>query len=337
MARVAIVLMNLGGPDSLEAVQPFLFNLFSDPAIIRLPAPIRLPLARLIARRRARVAREIYRRLGGASPLLANTEAQARALQAVLGPDHRCFVAMRYWHPTSIETANEVARWAPDEIVCLPLYPQFSTTTTTSSIAAWRSAASRHGLDRITRSICCYPRAEGFVQAVANLVRPVLAMAEGLSKRPRMLLTAHGLPKRIVQAGDPYTRQVESTVAAVVAALDRPELDWRICYQSRVGPLEWTGPSTDDEIRRAGVEGVPLVVVPISFVSEHSETLVELDMDYREIAERSGVPAYYRVPTVGIEPAFIRGLALLVGKARAGELVSCPSFHLSYALSGAAG
>jgi protoporphyrin/coproporphyrin ferrochelatase len=337
MARVAIVLMNLGGPDSLAAVQPFLFNLFSDPAIIRLPAPIRLPLARLIARRRARVAREIYRRLGGASPLLANTEAQARALQAVLGPDHRCFVAMRYWHPTSIETANEVARWAPDEIVCLPLYPQFSTTTTTSSIAAWRSAASRHGLDRITRSICCYPRAEGFVQAVANLVRPVLAMAEGLSKRPRMLLTAHGLPKRIVQTGDPYTRQVEATAAAVVAALNRPELDWRICYQSRVGPLEWTGPSTDDEIRRAGVEGVPLVVVPISFVSEHSETLVELDMDYREIAERSGVPAYYRVPTVGIEPAFIRGLALLVGKARAGELVSCPSFHLSYALSGAAG
>jgi ferrochelatase len=342
MARVAIVLMNLGGPDSLEAVQPFLFNLFSDPAIIRLPAPIRLPLARLIARRRARVAREIYRRLGGASPLLANTVAQARALQAVLGPDHRCFVAMRYWHPTSIETANEVARWAPDEIVCLPLYPQFSTTTTTSSIAAWRSAASRHGLDRITRSICCYPRAEGFVQAVANLVRPVLAMAESSSgrppmKHPRMLLTAHGLPKRIVQAGDPYSRQVEATAAAVVAALNRPELDLRICYQSRVGPLEWTGPSTDDEIRRAGVEGVPLVVVPISFVSEHSETLVELDMDYREIAERSGVPAYYRVPTVGIEPSFIRALAFLVGKARAGEPVSCPSFHPSYARAGSAG
>lgn len=161
-------------------------------------------------------------------------------------------------------------------------------------------------------------------------------MAEGLPKRPRMLLTAHGLPKRIVQAGDPYSRQVESTAAAVVAALNRPELDWRICYQSRVGPLEWTGPSTDDEIRRAGVERVPLVVVPISFVSEHSETVVELDMDYREIAERSGVPAYYRVPTVGIEPSFIRGLALLVGKARAGELMSCPSSHPSYALSGAA-
>src|SRR5262249_60424771 len=200
-----------------------------------------------------------------------------------------------------------------------------------------RSAGSGHGLDRVTRSIYCSPRAEGFVQAVTNRVRPVLDMAEGSSKRPRVLLTAHGLPKRIVQAGDPYSRQVEATAAAVVAALNRPELDWRICYQSRVGPLEWTGPSTEDEIRRAGVDGVPLVVVPISFVSEHSETLVELDMDYRELAERSGGPGYYRVPTVGIEPPFIRGLALLVGKARAGELVSCPSSHPSHALSGAAG
>src|SRR5689334_13835694 len=132
MPRIAVVLMNLGGPDRLEAVRPFLFNLFSDPAIIRLPALLRLPLARLIAWRRTGVAREIYRRLGGASPLLANTEAQARALEAELGADHRCFVAMRYWHPTSEETAREVEKWRPDEIICLPLYPQSSTTTTAS-------------------------------------------------------------------------------------------------------------------------------------------------------------------------------------------------------------
>ena len=336
MARTAIVLMNLGGPDLLEAVQPFLFNLFSDPAIIRLPALIRLPLARLIARRRAGVAREIYRRLGGASPLLVNTEAQAGALEAALGPDYRCFVAMRYWHPTSIETANEVADWSPDEIVCLPLYPQFSTTTTASSLAAWRAAATPHHLDSVTRSICCYPRDQGFVQAVANLVGPVLDRASHSPNRPRLLLTAHGLPKRIVQAGDPYSRQVELTAAAVIAALDRPELDWRICYQSRVGPLEWTGPSTDDEIRRAGLDGVPIVVAPISFVSEHSETLVELDMDYRAIARSSGVPAYYRVPTVGVELAFIEGLAMLVAKARAGGLVSCPSPNPCCTLAGAA-
>src|SRR6266478_2162297 len=182
MARTAVVLMNLGGPDRLEAVQPFLFNLFSDPAILRLPAFARLPLAYVISRRRARVAREIYRKLGGGSPLLANTEAQARALEAVLGPQHRCFVAMRYWHPTSSDTARDVADWAPDEIVCLPLYPQFSTTTTASSMTAWRIAAARQGIDRLARVICCYPSDKGFVDVVAGLIRPILDQIAGHGK-----------------------------------------------------------------------------------------------------------------------------------------------------------
>jgi ferrochelatase len=337
MTRTAVVLMNLGGPDSLDAVRPFLTNLFSDPAIIRLPALLRLPLARVIAGRRAPVARAIYRRLGGGSPLLANTEAQARALEAALGPGHRCFVAMRYWHPMSGETVREVANWEPDEIICLPLYPQFSTTTTASSLADWQKAATRHGLDCVTRAICCYPGDGGFVDALTGLVRTTLDQVTGFAKPPRLLLTAHGLPKRIVAAGDPYSTQVEASAATIVAALDRPALDWRVCYQSRVGPLEWIGPATDDEIRRAGSEGVPLVVAPISFVSEHSETLVELDVDYRELAESSGVPAYYRVPTVGIAPAFIRGLARLVDRARAGDRVGwCVSSRPSCVLSGAA-
>lgn len=323
MTRVAIVLMNLGGPDSLEAVQPFLFNLFSDPAILRVPTFLRLPLARLISRRRARVAREIYRRLGDRSPLLANTEAQARALEAVLGPEHRCFVAMRYWYPTSADTVRDVADWAPDEIVCLPLYPQFSTTTTSSSLKAWRTAAVNEGLDCLVHMICCYPSDAGFVEAVARLIQPVLDSVPGFEKPPRLLLTAHGLPRKIVQAGDPYCGQIEATAAAVIAALDRPRVDWQVCYQSRVGPLEWVGPATDDEIRRAGSDGVPLVVAPISFVSEHSETLVELDLDYRHLAEASGVPAYHRVPTVGVEPGFIRSLAGLVRRARTGERVGC--------------
>lgn len=307
--------MNLGGPDSLDAVEPFLFNLFRDPAIIRLPTLLRLPLARLIARRRARVAREIYARLGGGSPLLANTEAQAEALEAALGDDHRSFVAMRYWRPTSAEAARAVAAWAPDEIVCLPLYPQFSTTTTASSLAAWQSAAADVGLDRPTRVVCCYPVARGFVKTVAGLIRPMLDQASGLAKPPRLLLTAHGLPKRIVGAGDPYPRQVEMTAEAIVAALAWPGLDWQVCYQSRVGPLEWIGPATDAEIRRAGADGVPLVVAPISFVSEHSETLVELDLDYRGVAENSGVAVYLRVATVGVEPSFIDALAALVRRA----------------------
>ena len=315
VAHIAVVLMNLGGPDRLEAVQPFLFNLFSDPAILRLPALVRFPLARIIAWRRSPVAQEIYRKLGGGSPLLANTEAQARALEAVLGPQHRCFVAMRYWDPTSDQTAREVADWAADEIVCLPLYPQFSTTTTASSLAAWRASATRRGIECPTRVVCCYPSDAGFVEALAGMIRPALSSAAGHGRPPRLLLTAHGLPKRIVQAGDPYPNQVETTAAAVIAALNRPGLDWMVCYQSRVGPLEWIGPATDDEIRRAGKDRVPLVVAPISFVSEHSETLVELDLDYRDLAAASGVPAYHRVPTVGAEPGFIQSLAELVRRA----------------------
>jgi protoporphyrin/coproporphyrin ferrochelatase len=323
MARIAVVLMNLGGPDSLEAVQPFLFNLFNDRAIIRLPWLLRMPLARLIARGRAQTARKIYAKLGRASPLLANTEAQAQALNAVLGSNYRSFIAMRYWYPTSVDAARAVAAWGADEIVCLPLYPQLSTTTTTSSLAAWRRAAHREGLDRPTRVICCYPDQVGFIEALAGLIQPRLDDACEFSKPPRLLLTAHGLPRKIVNAGDPYPRQVECTARRVVQALARPNLDWQVCYQSRVGPLEWIGPATDAEIRRAGAEGVPLVVAPISFVSEHSETLVELDLDYREIAHKSGVPGYYRVPTVGVAPAFIAGLASLVTRATL-SVKACP-------------
>ena len=318
MARVAVVLMNLGGPDSLAAVRPFLVNLFSDPAIIDLPSPLRGPLARLIAWRRTPVAREIYARLGGGSPLLANTQAQAQALETVLGPGHRCFIAMRYWYPFSAETAREVARWAPDQIVCLPLYPQFSTTTTASSLASWKLAAAQKGFDCPTRCIRCYPCEKGLIEALVQLIKPALDTVSAMGRRPRLLLTAHGLPVKIVRSGDPYPSQVERTAAAVVDALAEPELDWRVCYQSRVGPLRWIGPATDEEIGRAGREGTPLVVAPISFVSEHSETLVELDLDYRRLAEASGVPAYHRVATVGVEPPFIGSLALLVERALSG-------------------
>jgi ferrochelatase len=316
--RTAVVLMNLGGPDSPAAIEPFLYNLFSDPAIIGLPRMFRLPLARLIARRRAVVARGIYAHLGGASPLLANTQAQARALEEGLGEGTRCFIAMRYWHPTTAEAVAEVVEWGPDEIVCLPLYPQYSTTTSGSSLAAWQGEAARRRLDRPTRIVRCYPREAGFIAALARLIRPVLERASAADQLPRLLLTAHGLPKKIVRAGDPYPEQVALTAAAVVEALAWPALDWRVCFQSRVGPLAWIGPSTDEEIRRAGTDGVPLVVAPISFVSEHSETLVELDIDCRRLALSCGVPAYHRVATVGTEAEFIAGLAGLVRRALAG-------------------
>jgi len=308
----AIVLMNLGGPDSPAAVRPFLVNLFSDPAIIALPAPLRLPLAWLIAQRRAKIAQDIYDHLGGSSPLLANTEAQAQALETSLGGGYRCFIAMRYWHPLTKETVAAVKAWQPDEIVCLPLYPQFSTTTTGSSIGVWQRESARQGLDRPTKIVRCYPTAPGFIGALAGLIGPVLDRATESRHGIRLLLSAHGLPLKIVRAGDPYPEQIEETAAAVVAALDRPGLDWVVCYQSRVGPLAWLGPTTDDEIRRAGRDGVSLVVAPISFVSEHSETLVELDRDYCRLAEVVGVPSYERVSTVGTDPRFIGALAELV-------------------------
>jgi len=317
MSRLAVVLFNLGGPDRPEAVQPFLFNLFNDPAIIGVPQPLRWLLAKLISRRRAPVAADIYRQLGGGSPLLPNTEAQARALEQALAGIGivKAFIAMRYWHPLGDATARAVKAFAPDEVILLPLYPQFSTTTTASSLKQWEQSARRLGLNAPTRTVCCYPAEAGFIEAIASLVRPAFERASGLG-RPRLLFTAHGLPQRVVDRGDPYQKHVEMTAASVLAKLAIPDVDSQISYQSRVGPLEWLKPYTEDELRRAGADRVPLVVVPIAFVSEHSETLVELDITYREEALKLGVPHYERVATVSVHPAFIDGLARLVREAR---------------------
>lgn len=322
MTRTAVVLFNLGGPDSPAAVQPFLFNLFHDPAIIGLPQPLRWLLAKVISHRRAPTARAIYDRIGGRSPLLALTEDQARALQALLGGDAAVFIAMRYWHPLAAETARQVKAFGPDRIVLLPLYPQYSTTTTRSSIEDWERAAKAAGMSVPTEVVCCYPTEPGLIAATVELMRPALARVAATG-RTRVLFSAHGLPKKVIAAGDPYQWQVEQTAAAIVAALDQPGLDWTVCYQSRVGPLEWIGPATDAEIARAGREGVALVVVPIAFVSEHSETLVELDIEYRHLAEQAGIPAYERVPAVGCALPFIEGLARLVQMAAAGQCRPC--------------
>ena len=321
MGRLAVVLFNLGGPDSLKTVEPFLFNLFNDPAIIGGARPFRWAMAKFISRRRAKVAREIYRKLGGKSPLLDETRAQAEALQRRLTDQAdpvRVFIAMRYWHPMSGDVAREVKTFQPDEIVLLPLYPQFSTTTTGSSLTEWRRAALAAGLDRPTRAVCCYPKEPGFIQGQARLIAAAMEKAEVPNRpgRPRVLFSAHGLPKKIVARGDPYQWQVEQTAGAVVEALRMPDLDWAVCYQSRVGPLEWIGPSIDDELSRAGKDGVPVIVVPIAFVSEHSETLVELDMEYRDMAHELNVPAYGRVPALGCQEDFIDGLGRLVETAR---------------------
>jgi ferrochelatase len=316
--KVAVVLYNLGGPDTADDVQPFLFNLFNDPMIIGAPAPIRWLLAKLISARRAPVAQKIYEHLGGGSPLLENTKAQAEALDTALtgadGNEYSVFVAMRYWHPMADAVARTVKAYAPDQIVLLPLYPQFSTTTVGSFLRVWQRAVRSVGLARPTKSICCYPTEAGFVTAIATSVRSALQEINE-DTGARVLFSAHGLPKKIVEDGDPYQWQVEKTAKAVVDELGIADLDWLTCYQSRVGPLEWIGPQTEDEIRRAGADGVAVVVVPLAFVSEHSETLVELDIEYRHIADDAGVKGYHRVPTVDIAEPFITGLARLVSVA----------------------
>jgi ferrochelatase len=324
MSRTAVVVFNLGGPDSREAVEPFLFNLFSDPAIIGLPNPLRWLVARLIAHRRAPLAQRIYAHIGDASPLLANTEAQARALEAELGPDYRVFIAMRYWQPRSAETATAVKRWAPDVIVLLPLYPQFSSTTTSSSIIDWRRAAKAAGLDRPTLAVCCYPTLDGFIVTLAQ--RITAALGDWPAGLPcRVLLSAHGLPQRIVARGDPYQQQIEATSGALRARLGAGAPDIVTCYQSRVGPLQWLQPATDAEIRRAGAERMGVIVAPIAFVSEHSETLVELDIDYRHIADAAGVKRYVRVATVGTDAAFITSLAGVVRERQRSEMNVMPT------------
>lgn len=342
MARKAVVLFNLGGPDSLQTVQPFLYNLFMDPAIIRLPAPLRFLVAKLISSRRAPIAQEIYGHLGGSSPLLPQTEAQAAALKTALSAanpadDYETFICMRYWHPMSAEIVQSVKSYGPDEIILLPLYPQFSSTTSGSSIADWHKAAKTGKLDVPTATVCCYPMEKGLISAYSGLIAEKI---DGMDlTKTRILFSAHGLPQKIVDAGDPYQWQINQSARQIVEKLALDGLDWKVCYQSRVGPMKWLQPSTADEIVAAGAAGTSLVVTPIAFVSEHSETLVELDIEYAELAKKSGVPHYKRVDTVGVSEDFIAGLASLVQRLKAGEVTSeqggriCPGGYSDCALA----
>ena len=316
--KIGVVLFNLGGPDSLAAVRPFLFNLFNDPAIIGLPGPLRWFLAKLVSSRRDKEAQANYAHMGGASPLRRETEAQRGALETALAAAYpgeviKVVTAMRYWRPFTEEAAAEMAAFAPDELVLLPLYPQFSTTTTGSSLKAWRETYRGPGREH---AVCCYPDEAGLVEAHAARILALWDAAE----RPvnlRVLFSAHGLPESVIQKGDPYQWQVERTCAAIAGKLAEamPSLDWSICYQSRVGPMKWIGPSTPDAITTAATDGRGVLLVPVAFVSEHVETLVELDRDYAELAHGLGIAHYLRAPALGVLAPFIEGLAQAVGDA----------------------
>ncbi|MDG2243656.1 MAG: ferrochelatase [Rhodospirillaceae bacterium] len=312
--KVAVVLFNLGGPDSLESVRPFLFNLFSDPAILRMPNPMRWMIAQIISRSRTEKSQDIYKLVGGRSPLLPSTQAQADALQEKLedvAETVSVHVCMQYWHPMANEVVGAIKEEEPDRIILLPLYPQFSTTTAGTSLNAFNREARAQGLSAPIDSLCCFPFQSGYLAETVKNIRLSLDAASSRGK-PRLLLSAHGLPERTIGAGDPYQWQVEQTAHAIVDAIRDLNPDHKICYQSRVGPVKWIRPFIEDEIRRAGRDQVPVVIAPISFVSEHVETLVEIEQEMRELAEQVGVPGFERVPAVATGAAFVDGLANLV-------------------------
>ena len=293
-------------------MEPFLFNLFNDKAIIHLPQPFRYLLAKLISKVRAKKACEIYQAMGGSSSIVPETIAQAELLEESLNHTaknerYKVYSCMRYWHPRAAQVIDAVEEFMPDNLILLPLYPQLSGTTTASSFKEWDKEIKNSSLKEVpSRSICCFPSQPAFIQAHVDLIKPYYQEAEKYGA-PRVLFSAHGLPEKQIKAGDPYARQVYLSVASIVKALSNLQ-DWRICYQSKVGPLKWLTPSTESEIEAAAREGVPVVIVPIAFVSEHSETKVELDIEYAELAKESGLKYYYRVPTLSSHPKFIECL-----------------------------
>ena len=330
--RKAVILFNLGGPDKLESVEPFLFNLFNDHEILSLPSILRYPLAKFISKRRAPIAKNIYREIGNKSPILELTQEQATSLERSLSAkgDYKCFVVMRCWHPRAIEVIKKVKAFNPEEIILLPLYPQFSAATSGSSINEWNDLCKKENFNVKTKTICCYPTESNFIKSHANLIKKIIKNTE--SKNFKLLFSAHGLPEIKIKKGDPYQWQVEETVKRIMMDLKDENLDHAISYQSRVGPLRWIGPSTDDEIIKYSKEKKGIVIVPVAFVSEHSETLVELDIEYKKLAKENGCSFYKRVPALGVEDNFIKGLAeLVLQQETRGNFISsvvCPSKYV---------
>lgn len=328
--RVGVVLFQLGGPDSLDAVEPFLYNLFSDPDIIEFPFSrlARPVLARLFSSRRARKVREHYASIGGKSPIGELTGLQARALEERLrkGLDARVFVAMRYWHPLIEEAVQQIAGETFRELVLLPLYPQYSKTTTGSSLNEWhrryRPPESRRIPVKVIRDFYSHP---SYLDAIAEKINEGLARfrdagSDGRAEPARnsqvdgvhLVFSAHGVPRSVIEAGDPYQAQIEATTELVMSRGGWPN-PHRVSYQSRVGPGRWTEPSLDDvlhSLAEAGAERV--LIVPISFVCDHVETLSEIDIEARETARRLGIRQFEVMPALNDSPKFIQALAELV-------------------------
>ncbi|MEL0170120.1 MAG: ferrochelatase [Synechococcus sp.] len=327
MSRVGIVLLNLGGPERIQDVGPFLYNLFADPEIIRLPIPaLQKPLAWLISTLRSNKSQEAYRSIGGGSPLRRITDQQARELQSLLRKrdvDATTYVAMRYWHPFTESAVADMKADGIEQVVVLPLYPHFSISTSGSSFRELQRL--RQGDERFAqlplRAIRSWHDHPGYLKAMAQLIeREIDACVD--PSTAHVFFSAHGVPKSYVEeAGDPYQKEIESCAELIMKTLGR-ENPWTLAYQSRVGPVEWLQPYTEEALEELGEKGVKeLVVVPISFVSEHIETLEEIDIEYREIATEAGVSNFRRVPALDTDPTFIASLADLVETSLAGPEV----------------
>ena len=318
--KKAIILFNLGGPDNLEAVEPFLFNLFNDPAIISLPSVFRYPLAKLISNRRAPVAKAIYAEMGGKSPILAETQSQAKAIDKSLENEedvYKSFIVMRCWNPRATETIKKVKEFNPDQIILLPLYPQYSNATSGSSINEWKDICKKENLTTETKIICCYPTEKDFILSYVNLIKKKIDLKK--LNEITLIFSAHGLPENKIKQGDPYQWQVEQSVKELVKKLSIVNLNYILSYQSRVGPLKWIGPSTETVIKEEAKKQKILIIVPVAFVSEHSETLVELDIEYKKLAVENGSKDYIRVPAVTVNQDFINSLKTSILKASSGE------------------
>jgi ferrochelatase len=313
--RVSVVLFNLGGPDSLASVQPFLYNLFSDPDIFQLPLGwlTQKPFATLVSRRRAPEAAKGYAAIGGASPLLANTEKQAAALAQALATNGAfdVHVCMRYWNPRAAAVVAKLKVAQTSHVILLPLYPHYSRTTTGSSVAEFERECERQHYRPTISLVREWPTQPDYIDGIAQSLRREIAhFPDPNPASVEVLFSAHGLPRKIVDAGDPYETQIRGTFDAVQAHLDWPRAT--LCYQSRVGPLEWLRPYTEDVIREKARAGAKqMLVYPIAFVSDHIETLFELGQLYAQLARDHGIAHYRVAPALNDDPRLIRGLCKL--------------------------
>lgn len=313
--RLGVVLFQLGGPDTLDAIEPFLYNLFCDPDIIDFPfARIgRKPLAKLISTTRAKKVQHHYALIGNGSPIRRHTEAQARLLEAELaerGVDAVCAVAMRYWHPFTAEAVERLEAAGCDEYVLLPLYPQYSFTTTGSSLNEWTRVLAERGLGRQCYTVNDFYKNELYLEAMVERVNE--ALERFVDRDVELVFSAHSVPVSVVERGDPYQRQIEGTVS-LVTQRGGWRLRHHLCYQSKVGASKWLQPSLRSTIRELAAAGArQLCVVPISFVSDHVETLGEINHEARELAENAGIEHFEMAEGLNSSPRFIAALTQLV-------------------------